>query len=245
MSSVSEVNVLSTSNKDVVKKSLLSDKYLKQMVFAYWLNQKSIENGTSLLETIHFFETVEIQRVFYDTFDDNYKSIKTTMMEEIKTKNKTTETKVEAGKEAEPKTEAEAEAGPEKGAKPTKPKKEAKEVKEAKPKKEAKEAKEVKPKKEAKEVKPKKEAKEVKPKKESEGANTIQSSEKVESTKNDEIVEKSDKESISDENTATTNEITVNDKLYLIDSNFTVYDINNHSEIGKFDKDRDEVILHV
>ena len=227
MSSVSEVNVLSTSNKDVVKKSLLSDKYLKQMVFAYWLNQKSIENGTSLLETIHFFETVEIQRVFYDTFDDNYKSIKTTMMEEIKTKNKTTETKVEAGKEAEPKTEAEAEAGPEKGAKPTKPKKEAKEVKEAKPKKEA------------------KEAKEVKPKKESEGANTIQSSEKVESTKNDEIVEKSDKESISDENTATTNEITVNDKLYLIDSNFTVYDINNHSEIGKFDKDRDEVILHV
>ena len=85
----------------------------------------------------------------------------------------------------------------------------------------------------------------MKPKKESEGANTIQSSEKVESTKNDEIVEKSDKESISDENTATTNEITVNDKLYLIDSNFTVYDINNHSEIGKFDKDRDEVILHV
>ena len=66
----------------------------------------------------------------------------------------------------------------------------------------------------------------------------------METTKNDEIVEKSDKESISDENTATTNEITVNDKLYLIDSNFTVYDINNHSEIGKFDKDRDEVILH-
>ena len=90
MSCLSEVKVLSNSKKEVVKKSLLPDKYLKQMVFAYWLNQKIIEKGTSLLETILFFETVDIQKVFYDTFDDNYKSIRSAMMEEIKIKNKST-----------------------------------------------------------------------------------------------------------------------------------------------------------
>ena len=84
MSTVNETQVFSNSNPEVVEKTTLPDKYIKQMVFGYWIHKHSTERNSTILESIQLHSDIEIQRMFYDEFNENYKVIKADMMMEIK-----------------------------------------------------------------------------------------------------------------------------------------------------------------
>ena len=91
MSSESEMQTPSNDNIVVAKKMVLPDKYIKQMVFGYWIHSQCMEKGMPLLETLRLHDTVEVQKEFYDIFDTNFKDIKNAMTNEIKSTMKTKE----------------------------------------------------------------------------------------------------------------------------------------------------------
>ena len=111
MSATNETQAFSKSNLDAVVKNALSDKYVKQMVFGYWIHTKSIGNKLNVLEIIQLYENVETQKNFYDEFNDNYKTIKTEMMNEIKSKNPDGTIKVVKSRPSKSKKNSVAEAG--------------------------------------------------------------------------------------------------------------------------------------
>ena len=92
MSSINEIQNVSTK-ANAVKKVLLPDKYVKLMAFGYWLSGQLPDHSNKIVENLLLFETVETQKEYYDLFDNNYKSIKSDMMEVIKKKNSTEDTK--------------------------------------------------------------------------------------------------------------------------------------------------------
>ena len=103
MSSETEMQILSNSNEEIAKKNVLPDKYLKQMVFGYWLNAQCIEKNTSVLETLRLYDTIHDQKEFYDIFDKDFKSIKSAMMDEIKSKIKKEDGDIKKEKGGKPK----------------------------------------------------------------------------------------------------------------------------------------------
>lgn len=94
MSAINETPVFSKSNQESVEKTILPDKYVKQMVFGYWIHKHSMERKSTILESIQLHSDIEIQKMFYDEFNENYKVIKADMMMEIKNNNPDEEAKL-------------------------------------------------------------------------------------------------------------------------------------------------------
>ena len=252
MSATNETQAFSKSNLDAVVKNALSDKYVKQMVFGYWIHTKSIGNKLNVLEIIQLYENVETQKNFYDEFNDNYKTIKTEMMNEIKSKNPDGTIKVVKSRPSKSKKNSVAEAGtddkivnkvekmpkggkvekkekPEKGAKEKSEK--AEKVEKEKPEKAEKVGKE-KPEKVEKDNTEKAE----KPDTLVDKTKSPKSSKGKKSTKN--VVEKMTEEEIPMQ------EISINGTAYIIDGSNTLYDVGgDHAEIGNYDSEKKEITL--
>ena len=239
MSATNETQAFSKSNLDAVVKNALSDKYVKQMVFGYWIHTKSIGNKLNVLEIIQLYENVETQKNFYDEFNDNYKTIKTEMMNEIKSKNPDGTIKVVKSRPSKSKKNSVAEAGTDDKIvnKVEKMPKGGKVEKKEKPEKGAKEKSEKAEKVEKeKPEKAEKAEKAEKPDTLVDKTKSPKSSKGKKSTKN--VVEKMTEEEISMQ------EISINGTAYIMDKSNTLYDVGGeHEEIGNYDSEKKEITL--
>ena len=272
MSATNETQAFSKSNLDAVVKNALSDKYVKQMVFGYWIHTKSIGNKLNVLEIIQLYENVETQKNFYDEFNDNYKTIKTEMMNEIKSKNPDGTIKVVKSRPSKSKKNSVAEAGtddkivnkvekmpkggkvekkekPEKGAKEKSEK--AEKVEKEKPEKAEKVEKE-KPEKVEKVEKEKPEKVEKVEKEKPEKAEKAEKAEKPDTLVDKTKSPKSSKGKKSTKNVVekmteeeiSMQEISINGTAYIMDKSNTLYDVGGeHEEIGNYDSEKKEITL--